>query len=292
MKIAVCIHLYHIDMWDQIWEYLKNLEFPYKLYVNLSYNTDGKTITDFNWQEYVQSYPDLVKAGKNNHNLAYQHFVKYGIKENRFYKREHFEVQQKILECKPDSKVIISPNKGVDIGGFLFTYKHIEEDVDLILKIHTKKGLGSSESPSLDLAKRGLIKAIKHGNDWFNEMMIGVLGSKDKVKNILDNFEKDQSTGMIGFRTHKNFDLNYGEMKNLFPLFNMGEIPDSSNFVGGTIFWVRNNILKKYLTKDVINEVLERLPYGYVREPSPNHAMERMFGCIVYLENKNIKIIK
>jgi hypothetical protein len=34
------------------------------------------------------------------------------------------------------------------------------------------------------------------------------------------------------------------------------------------------------------------MPYGYVREPSINHAMERVFGILVYFENKNIKIIK
>jgi hypothetical protein len=33
------------------------------------------------------------------------------------------------------------------------------------------------------------------------------------------------------------------------------------------------------------------LPEGYVSEPSPNHAMERMFGCVVYNEKKELKII-
>ena len=33
---------------------------------------------------------------------------------------------------------------------------------------------------------------------------------------------------------------------------------------------------------------LELLPYEYVIEPSPNHAMERLFGIFVYQENKKI----
>ena len=42
------------------------------------------------------------------------------------------------------------------------------------------------------------------------------------------------------------------------------------------------------LTQD---HLLHVLPYGYVPEPSPNHAMERIFGCFVYNEKKEIKII-
>ena len=79
MKIAVCVHLYHLDMWGEIESYLKNVEHKYDLYVNFSYETDGKLVKDFDWQEYVNLYSDLIKSGKNNYNLAYQHFTKYGI---------------------------------------------------------------------------------------------------------------------------------------------------------------------------------------------------------------------
>ena len=38
MKIAVCVHLYHHDMWEEIKEYLNNIDHPYKLYVNICGN--------------------------------------------------------------------------------------------------------------------------------------------------------------------------------------------------------------------------------------------------------------
>ena len=47
MKIAVCVHLYHLDMWGEIESYLKNVEHKYDLYVNFSYETDGKLVKDF-----------------------------------------------------------------------------------------------------------------------------------------------------------------------------------------------------------------------------------------------------
>ena len=48
---------------------------------------------------------------------------------------------------------------------------------------------------------------------------------------------------------------------------------------------------RKYFTNENIDKILDVLPYGYVPEPSPNHAMERIFGCFVYNEKKEIKII-
>lgn len=290
MKIAVCVHLYHLDMWDEIESYLKNIEHKYDLYVNFSYETDGKLVKDFDWQEYVNLYSDLIKSGKNNYNLAYQHFTKYGISENRLYKKSQVEVKHKILNFKKDTKILLSPNVGVDIGAFLNTYKHVDDNTDLILKIHTKKGLGSKEVPSLDLIKKGFPSASKVGNTWYHEMMKGVLKSKEHINSILHGFKTNPKIGMVGFRTFGNFDLNLEEMKKLFIYFNMKSIPSGSKFIGGTIFWVRNDLLKKYLTDKIIDDLIDKLPYGYVHEPSPNHAMERIFGCIVYLDGKEIKI--
>jgi lipopolysaccharide biosynthesis protein len=38
MKIAVCVHLYHIDMLDEIRLYLNNIQREYDLYVSLTKN--------------------------------------------------------------------------------------------------------------------------------------------------------------------------------------------------------------------------------------------------------------
>ncbi len=292
MKIAVCVHLYHTDMWDEIENYLNNLDLPYKLYVNLPYETDGNNFLDFQWETYVNYYQDLKNAGKNNNEKAYKHFIKHGLNEGRFYRKDHLDVYEKIIKFKNDTKVFLSPNRGVDIGGFLYTYKKIDNDTDLILKIHTKKGLGSEKVPSLDLMRRGGGFAISHGRNWFHGLMGGVLSNSVQVNNIINNFTQDSTTGMVGFRKYKNFTVNYDETLKILSKLNVKKIPENSDFIGGTIFWVRNEILKKYLSNNIINEIIELMPYGYVREPSINHAMERVFGILVYFENKNIKIIK
>lgn len=292
MNIAVCVHLYHADMWGEIENYLNNLKYEYKLYVNLPYQTNGSIPHNFEWETYVNSYEDLVKAKKDTYEKAIKHYKTYGYIEGRLYNKEHFEVIEKIKKYKKNSKIIISPNKGLDLGGFLYTYKHIESDCDIILKIHTKKGMGSKESPSRELEVSGFDKAFAKGKEWFNSLMNGVLLSESQVDKIINNFKKDKKLGMVGYKTFNNFSLNYSEMEKLFSYFKMKEIKSNYDFIGGTIFWCRNSILKKYLTDKTIDEILDKMPYGYVVEPSINHAMERILGCIVYLENKEIKIIK
>ncbi len=51
MKIAVSVHLYHTDMWNDIQKYLDNLKYPYKLYVNIPLNETNGLPNDFDWKE-------------------------------------------------------------------------------------------------------------------------------------------------------------------------------------------------------------------------------------------------
>lgn len=242
MKIAVCVHLYHIDMLDSIRSYLTNLEHEYDLYIGLTKN-------------YPQSFLHNLKQTNKNTNIV---FVE---------------------------------NIGMDVGGFLQIYKTIRESYDLILKIHTKKGLGSPTRPSIHLSRHGLESANHRGQVWFNGLMHGVLGSKERVDRIIDNFENNPDCGMVGAKKNNNFAVNLSCMNEIFSWVNLKTNTDGHFFVGGTIFWIKNDILKKYLTDDVIDKILEISPPGYVHEPSINHAMERIFGSLVYVENKQIYIL-
>lgn len=47
---------------------------------------------DFDWEFYLASHPDLVKAGINTEKLAKYHYITYGKKENRIYKKSQDEV--------------------------------------------------------------------------------------------------------------------------------------------------------------------------------------------------------
>jgi lipopolysaccharide biosynthesis protein len=292
MKIAVCVHLYHIDMWDKIKKYLDNLNRDYSLFVSLPVKDERNIPYDFDWEFYVSYYQDLKNANKNTYEKAINHYLKHGEKEGRVYSKGNLEIISKLKKYKSDVNILLSPNKGVDIGGFLYTYKKVPKDIDLILKIHTKAGLGSNEKPSTHLKKHGLENSIKRGEVWFRNLLSGVLGDKERVNRIIESFINNPKCGMVGFKKYNSFQLNKKEMNRVFDLLLLDVDYTNHFFIGGTIFWVDNSILKKYLTNSVIDEILNKSSFGYTYEPSINHAMERVFGCLVYNENKEIYVIK
>lgn len=243
MKIAVCVHLFYTDMFDEIVGYLKNIKHPYDLYIS------------------------LVRG---------------------FYKDCDIK---KIKEYNNQTKIIIVENKGVDIGGFLNVFKVIDDDTDLILKIHTKKGIGSEKNPSSRTKKYGVEKTLNHGKNWFKQLMEGVLFDEKKVNQILNKFNNDKNCGMVGYRLFNNSTINKNEIIKLIPLFKLDESYLKKNFIGGTIFWVRYQIIKKYFTDDIIKHIMDNTKDGYVIEPSIIHAIERIFGYLVEKENQKIFVI-
>ena len=88
MKIAVCVHLYHIDMWGEIQKYLDNLKHKYDLYVNFPLNIKNGIPVDLKWEEYYSLYDDLKIRLKQNQETAIQHWSKYGKNELRYLNSE------------------------------------------------------------------------------------------------------------------------------------------------------------------------------------------------------------
>jgi len=204
-------------------------------------------------------------------------------------------IYEKINSYKK-AKIITSKNKGVDVGGFLNLYNNLEGEYDLILKIHTKKSLGLPDKPSDYVNVYGYENAKNKGTEWFHKLMKGVLRSKEQVNDIIDLLSNETPFGMSGLDTESYVGPNVPQITHLSEIFSIptkftdGRM-ENSKFVGGTIFWVRNDILKKYLNKDKITELLNLLPEGYHNEPSYNHALERLFGMMVYNEKKKIIVL-
>jgi lipopolysaccharide biosynthesis protein len=198
---------------------------------------------------------------------------------------------QKLKNFKNDVNIIEVKNKGVDVGAFLETLKQIDKSTDLILKIHTKKGIGSIENPSLSVKRKGIENTIKQANAWFHNLMRGVLKNENQVLKILDSFEKNKKIGMVGFRLYNSIGLNKFEIIKLMDKIKIEKKFVGHNFIGGTMFWVRYSILEKYLTTEIIDFLLNQMKDGYVIEPSTQHALERIFGYMIYQENQEIVVI-
>jgi lipopolysaccharide biosynthesis protein len=80
-------------------------------------------------------------------------------------------------------------------------------------------------------------------------------------------------------------------VKELIKIFGLNPDVYGSPFIDGTMFWVRNDLLKKYLTEDTVKNILKMIPKGYHNEPSINHSLERIFGYIIKNENKEVIVL-
>ena len=243
MKIAVCVHLFYTDMFNDIVNYLNNLKHPYDLYVSLV---------------------------------------------NGFFEQD---IINKIKSFKSDVKIIFVENKGVDIGGFLNCLKVIDNDTDLILKLHTKKGIGLPEKPSIPVKRKGMEWSLHSGREWFNGLMRGVLLDEKKVDRIIHKFETDKKCGMVGYKIFNSLNGSENEILKLVDLFGLDNSCLKNNFIGGTMFWVRYSIVKKYFTPEVIEKILTLSPIGYYETPTSMHAVERIFGYIVSKENQEVIVV-
>jgi lipopolysaccharide biosynthesis protein len=132
---------------------------------------------------------------------------------------------------------------------------------------------------------------MRQANKWFHDMMIGTLKDVSSVNNIINEFKSNQNCGMVGFKLINNLGPNKNEIIKIMNLINLNKDLIGSEFIGGTIFWVRYDILKKYLNNNAIDTILKSMSDGYIIEPSPQHAMERIFGYMVKSECKDIKVI-
>ena len=191
---------------------------------------------------------------------------------------------------KSDVIISVVENRGVDIGGFFNSYLKTQNE-ELILKIHTKKSIGLDNKPSDMVRVYGLESAKQKGLEWFHRNMEGVLGSKEKIEKIIKSFN-DENIGMIGHNLETYVGPNEFLVKELMSMFKLSKDVYGSNFIDGTMFWVRNDIFKKYLTEDMINYLLKIIPKGYFNEPGLNHSLERILGYIVKNEGKDIIVCR
>ena len=118
--------------------------------------------------------------------------------------------------------------------------------------------------------------------------MKGVLLDEGKVNRILNKFKTDTKCGMVGYKLFNNSSVNKNNIIKLSPLFGIDSTYLDKNFIGGTIFWVRYDIIKKYFTENVITQIMNDTPPGYVIEPSIMHSVERILGYVVSKENQNV----
>ena len=233
----------------------------------------------------VEIFDNIYLYVLNLYNLGikFDLYINLAVNNSKILINDKYTVLLQKLEDIKNKKICdnlyltYSDNKGMDIGGFFTSYiKIIDNKINYryILKLHTKVN-----------------------NNWRFAMLYSLLGNKSIINNNL-NLLKKKEIGMIGNDT---IDLNNIINKNSYRFihtyiskFNV-KYRGRGNFIPGTCFWIKGEILDYYFTKSKLQSCYEEFQQDYCgskinnREGKP-HAFERFFGLMV--ENFNMKTVR
>lgn len=177
---------------------------------------------------------------------------------------ENENIKTEILNYKPNAIITQYENIGMDIGPFLKQIKYIKEinkSYGFVLKLHTKTK-----------------------NKWRNELIDPLLANREYIKNYLIRAQNDTNVGMICCKKWllKMDNLNNYILSNLLKKYGL-VYNRECKFVGGTIFWVKWDILNSFFTFNKIDELYSHLERGYSQNFRPTlvHSMERLLGIII-----------
>ncbi len=181
-------------------------------------------------------------------------------------------IEEKIFSNFPAARVLKTENRGRDLAPFISIFRVISElNYQYLLKIHTKKSIHRDD-----------------GGLWRQDIYHKLMGSKENVNAVMDQFRKNRDVGMIGPEQHVlDHSIYWGSNETLTRSLaaSVGvNFPSEPNFVfiAGSMFWARPQALKviNFLPLDLSDFAPEPLP----PDGTLAHALERFLGLSV-LEN-------
>ncbi len=171
----------------------------------------------------------------------------------------------------PNARIIISPNRGKDIGGQLASMEQVDfSQYDVFCTIHTKK------SPHIS----PLIS-----DRWRRDLYDAILGTPEKVKLNLEILRKDPSVGLIGSRFWRNTEVlhNAEHYYRLLDVFEIKPEARACEYLSGTMMLVRPQIWQAMFDR-FRNRDLEEgngKDLLFQKDGQIAHALERIIGNLV-----------
>jgi lipopolysaccharide biosynthesis protein len=188
-----------------------------------------------------------------------------------------------LTQSFPDSIILATPNQGRDIGGKLACINAMlqqNDRSDYTLVIHDKL----SQHTPLGIAWR--------------DQLLRVIDEK-MLPAIFRKFEREDRTGIIAVAEF--IQNEYNPDKNNFTCTSSANLlhyikeydlkADNYNFVAGTIFWVRTEIIQQFFTAYHPLKIRASLEKGNVLDSANGtniHAWERVFSLIAAKYNYKI----
>lgn len=205
-----------------------------------------------------------------NYLVRHKHF--FSISEETINKEQ---IAKKLKSIFPDAVIQIVKNSGKDIGGKLILlklYLELGNKADYLVLLHDKKSLHSWTI---------------EGNQWRNELF--KIAEPQYIFEVFSQFENNEELGIIGNKKWiNNTDYDYSKRKFAFhdaffkrKLREYGISITNYEFVGGTMFWMRDELLRSFFSRYSLLEILEKLEQGNIldsKEGTETHFLERFFG--------------
>ena len=186
------------------------------------------------------------------------------------------DIPEHLITAKvPSAQIYHCQNRGRDVAPFLLIFSAISKlGYKYVGKIHTKKS-----------------KYIVNGNQWHEDMLRKLLGSRKIISQIKKAFDKHSDWGIIAPKGHV-VPHNYfwkQNVANVLKLAHSVGIPTETldfSFVAGSMFWFRPEALSLLLRLDLVTEDFE-LEQGQI-DGTLAHALERFFGMVANYAGYNI----
>jgi len=177
---------------------------------------------------------------------------------------QEVQVRERLDALNLNAEVEVFENRGRDVLPFLHVADRLlNEGVDVILKLHTKQSVHRSD-----------------GSQWLAELLQS-LAAADRTPQIMEAFAKNPRLGLVAPEGHSQpldhfWGANEANIRALCVRIGMAPPVPSSQFVAGSMFWVRLSALRPLL--DAHLEPWEFDGEAGQIDGTTAHAVERLFA--------------
>ena len=214
---------------------------------------------------YDDLWPELASFARNFDVVSRDLFI--NVVDAAWTPRFHREIH----ELCPDAFVQLSNDNGRDIGGFIRLLDNVEfEKYELFAFMHSKK------SPHI---------ASERATHWRRQLLTAFAGSREVVNECVAMFREDPTVGLIASADWRDTDLgdNAEHYHRLLDLFEIDEEHRNPEYVSGTMFMVRSDIVQRLYQrlKDVEWEYGGNKDVEFHRDGQIAHGVERIIGNLL-----------
>ena len=193
------------------------------------------------------------------------------------------QIIQDIKDNFPQAWVIITPNKGRDIGGKLALidlFINTRQEPDYLVLLHDKL---SPHAITGERWRTKLFHVVEPGKvrsilQQFKDERVGVIGANEFIKSEFDQ------------KTNKFETTNSAILQDLIKRYNL-HLHDY-RFIAGSMFWIRSKIINRFFSLHPAlrcREMLEAGDFTDQHQGTYTHSWERLFCWLAIDQGYTIK---